>query len=310
MKQPSDMPRPDRAGTAVRDKPDSHSLEQLKEWALAQAPELKRAGKALPCFRINDRVVTTAEVDQEAQYHPAASRNEARQQAARALAVRELLLAEADRQGITTDAGAGSVEPDEGADEARIRILIERNVEVPTPTEANCRRYYESNPGSMRTADQHEVSHILIPAPPDDAEIRAEARRMATELSATLHREPHRFLELARERSSCPSREDGGYLGQVGRGQTAPEFEKALSRLPVGVVAEHPVESRYGFHVVLIHAREPGQPLDFEAMQANIADYLREHARRDAIRQYIRILAASHTVEGIDLEAATSPLVQ
>lgn len=268
-----------------------------------------RSGGPRPTIRIDGRVITAAEVDQEAQYHPAASRSEALERAARALAIRELLLAEAGRQAIDGIDEAPS-EADERPEEARIRILIERNVVVPTPTEADCRRYYEANPGSMRTADQHEVSHILIPAPPDDAEIRAGARKVAMELSAILHREPHRFLELARERSSCPSREEGGHLGMIGRGQTAPEFEKALSRLPAGVVPEYAIETRYGFHVVLIHARVPGQPLEFSAMHESIADYLREHARRDAIRQYIRVLAAGHDIEGIDLEAAMTPLVQ
>lgn len=261
---------------------------------------------AEPCIRVDGRVIDASAVDREMQYHAAPSLAEARRRAAQALVVRELLLAEAERQGIAGDAAveAGL------RDESRIRVLIEREVAVPEPTEADCRRYFEANPGRMRTADAHELSHILVPAPPDDAEARAEAREAATELCAQLRAEPRRFAELARERSRCPSREDGGHLGVVGRGQTAPEFERALSRLPVGTVPEHPIETRYGFHVVLIHARQEGRTLAFEACHERIADYLREHVRRRAISQYIRLLAASHDVEGFDLGAATSPLVQ
>ena len=246
-----------------------------------------------------------AEIDRETQYHPARSQAEARRKAAQALVVRELLLSEADRQGIRQ-----ADDTVDGRDEARIRVLIERNIDIPDPTEADCRRYYDANPGRMRTADSHELSHILIPAPPDDAEARAAARKTAMELSEALRAEPHRFAELARERSSCPSRETGGHLGLVGRGQTAPEFERALSRLPVGVVPEYAVETRYGFHIVLIHTRYEGRSLAFEACYERIADYLREHVRRRAISQYIRLLAASHDIEGFDLDAATSPLVQ
>ncbi|MEZ5564745.1 MAG: peptidylprolyl isomerase [Gammaproteobacteria bacterium] len=261
-------------------------------------------------IRVNNRVIDLAEIDREVQYHPAGSLVDARRRAAQALTIRELLLAEASRQGIV-DGGSGKTEAaDEALDEARIRILIDRFVVVPEPTEANCRRYYDSNPDRMRTADRHEVSHILIPAPPDDAEIRATARKVAMELSAILRQEPQRFLELAREKSSCPSREDGGYLGMIGRGQTAPEFEKALSRLATGIVPEYPVETRYGFHVVLIHARFAGEQLSFENCRERIAEYLHEHVRRRAISQYIRLLAADHDIEGIDLDAATNPLVQ
>ncbi|HEX7061407.1 MAG TPA: peptidylprolyl isomerase [Woeseiaceae bacterium] len=258
------------------------------------------------CIRVDERTIDEAEIDREAQYHPAGSLPEARRKAAQALVVRELLLSEAERQDIQVS----GCDPAEGTEEERIRVLIERNIDVPDPTEADCRRYYEANPGRMRTADVHELSHILIPAPPDDAEARAGARQAAMELSRTLREEPARFAALAREHSHCPSREAGGHLGVVGRGQTAPEFEKALSRLPVGTVPEYPVETRYGFHVVLIHARHAGRPLTFEACRERIADYLREHVRRRAISQYIRLLAASHTIEGFDLDAATSPLVQ
>ncbi|HNP35070.1 MAG TPA: peptidylprolyl isomerase [Woeseiaceae bacterium] len=257
-------------------------------------------------IRVDNRIINASEIDREVQYHSAPDLGEARRRAAQALVVRELLLAEADSQGIR-DPEEGNIE---APDEARIRVLIERNVDIPEPGAAACRRYYDANPERMRTSDQHEVSHILIPAPADDAELRAEARKVAQTLTATLGKEPQRFQELARTHSSCPSSEVGGYLGLIVRGQTAPEFEKALSRLPVEVVPDYPVETRYGFHVVLIHARHSGRPLTFEACHERIADYLREHVRRRAISQYIRVLAADHHIEGFDLDAATSPLVQ
>ncbi len=255
-------------------------------------------------IRVDGRSINDRDIDREAQYHHAPSLNEARRLAAQALVIRELLLAEADAQGLSDNGDTDT------RDEARIRVLIERNIDVPDPTEPDCRRYYDANPARMRTADRHEVSHILIPAPPDDAELRADARHLAMELTGRLRVESCRFAELAREHSRCPSKEAGGYLGMIERGQTAPEFEKALSRLPVGKVPEYPVETRFGFHVVLIHARHDGKPLAFDACREKIADYLREHVRRRAISQYIRLLAADHDIEGFDLDAATSPLVQ
>lgn len=261
---------------------------------------------APPLIRVNGRVIEEEEIAREVQYHPAETLQVAQQQAARALVIRELLLAEADKQGIALD----RLEAGETDEEARIRGLLAANVAVPQPTEADCRRYYASNGSKMRTADQHEVSHILIPAPPDDAELRAKARGEAMKITEQVQAHPDRFVSLAREHSSCPSQEVGGHLGLIARGQTAPEFERALSRLPVGEVPAYPVETRFGFHVVLIHQRQEGKPLTFEACHERIAEYLREHVRRRAISQFIRVLAADHEVEGIDLDAASSPLVQ
>lgn len=257
-------------------------------------------------IRVHDRWIDGEDINRELQYHPASTMEEARFHAARALVVRELLLAEAESQGID-----GSDRMDgESAEEARIRKLIETEVAIPEPAEADCLRYYESNQERMRTADEHEVSHILVPAPPDDAEVRAEARKKAMGITAALREAPDRFLSLARDFSSCPSKEDGGYLGMIARGQTAPEFEKSLSRLPVGEVPEYPVETRFGFHVVLIHQRNEGRPVTFEACREKVADYLREHVRRKSVSQYIRILAGRYDIEGFDMDAADSPLVQ
>jgi len=259
-----------------------------------------------PVIRVDDRVIEVEEINQEIQYHPSPTLKEARKRAARALVVRELLLSEAEEAGINGDERLDG----ESEEEACIRKLIEREVSFPEPSAEDCKRYYLSNQDRMRTADEHETSHILIPAPPDDAEIRAEARKKAMGITAVLREEPGRFLSLAKDFSSCPSGEDGGYLGWIARGQTAPEFEKALSRLPVGGVPEYPVETRFGFHVVLIHQRHEGRPVTFESCREHVADYLREHVRRKAVSQYIRILTSRHQVEGFDLDAVDGPLMQ
>jgi len=258
---------------------------------------------AAPEIRINGRLIARDAVDREMQHHPASSLDTARRQAGLALVVRELLLQRAEALALM----ATPIE-DETQEEASIRMLIERECPVPEPTDADCRRYFNQNPGRFRTPDLHEVSHIFFPAPNDDSEARAAARDSARAVLDELDGSPAQFANAARRHSRCPSREQGGHLGVIERGQTVPEFEKALSRLPIGEIARHPLETRYGFHIVLLHRREPGQPLPFGALRSDIAIYLSEQAQRRAINQYLRILADEADVEGIDLDAATSSL--
>lgn len=255
---------------------------------------------------VNGRVISEDGINREVQYHPANSLREARRNAATALVVRELLLDEAERQGIDGSA----VEGDETREEALIRLLLEQEVDRPEPTEADCRQWYDANRDKLRTPDHHEVSHILLPAPPDDADVRAEAQNTARKLIRQLRDGEASFISLAREYSRCPSAEEGGHLGLVTRGQTTPEFERALARLPVGEVAEYPLETRYGYHVVLIHQRDEGRPLSFEEARPQIESYLQESVYRRAVSQYIQILAGRADIQGIELDAATSPLVQ
>ncbi len=256
---------------------------------------------------VDGREIPEQAILTELQYHPAASVDEAREAATRALVVRDLLLAEARRLGLEVDPAPG-LEVEEGL----IAALLEREVHTPEPDEATCRRYYEANRRRFRTEDLFEVSHILVPLDPEAPArlARDQAQDRAEGLIAELQAHPGRFAELASAHSACPSRNTGGSLGQVGRGQTVPEFEQALRGMDSGCLSPRPVESRYGFHVVLLHHRIEGRPLAFEAVAERIAGYLRERVRRRALAQYVAVLAGRADIRGIDLAGAQGPLVQ
>jgi peptidyl-prolyl cis-trans isomerase C len=70
------------------------------------------------------------------------------------------------------------------------------------------------------------------------------------------------------------------------------------------------VHSRFGLHVVEVLAREPGTQPDFEVVRSAVAQSLRQQSYATALRQYLSLLAGQSQVEGIDLDAADTPLVQ
>ena len=74
----------------------------------------------------------------------------------------------------------------------------------------------------------------------------------------------------------------------------------------------HPrlVHSRYGLHIVEVLGRKQGRQLSYEQVRERIAIELAQRSRATALHQYIRVLAGDALVEGIDLEGASSPLVQ
>ncbi len=258
-------------------------------------------------IRVNGVAIAADAIHAEMQNHPAESPESAMEAAARALVVRTLLLQEADRLGIAAPAD----DPD-GAlpDDLRIARLIEQEVAMPEADEAACRRYYDSNRARFRSPDLFSARHILFAAAPDDAEARTAAKARAAEALRTLAEQPDRFPDLARTQSDCPSREQGGDLGQITRGSTVPEFETYLMSLDVGETCPVPVESRYGYHVVQLLERAEGRDLPFEQVHRRIADYLSDAVWRRAVHQYLLILAGRAQIEGIDLPAAASPLVQ
>ncbi len=222
-----------------------------------------------------------------------------REEAARRLVIRELLRQRAEATGISSNDRTG-----EAIDE-----LLATEVRVPEADVAACRRYFEANRERFRSPDEIEVRHILLAAAPDDPAARVRQRDTAEALLAELRDTPDDFARLATRHSDCPSADQGGHLGVVGRGQTVPEFEEVILRLAVGL-AERPVETRYGFHIVEVLRRSGGEPLDYDQVHHLIADYLHERAWRRAVSQYIGRLAAEAEIKGVEIQASDSPLVQ
>lgn len=267
--------------------------------------DISAAQRMQDAIVINDEIIDGDAILREMQYHPAASLDEARDNAARALAIRSLLLQEAKRLSINPEP-----QTDEADDEARIRQLLAMEVQIPEADASNCRRFYQRNRDQFQQPGEYLVSHILLPAPPDDASARDRVEAKARELINILQQEPMRFPELAGRFSACPSKEQGGSLGWIQRGQTVPEFERAVERMQADSLRRNPLPSRYGCHVIRLDERREGRPLSYEEAEPLIRDYLRESVYRKALGQYIQLLAGRAKVKGIDLGEADSPLIQ
>lgn len=252
--------------------------------------------------RVGDTTISEAEIAREMQHHRADGMRHAHDEAARALVVRELLRLEIKRLALGEVAQACDGETHE---EACVRILIEREVHVAQADEAACRQYFASNRGRLRRPDRVLVRHILLAAPPADLQAREGARDLGEELISVLREAPERFAELAQCHSACPSREAGGELGWIERGDTTPEFERQVLLLKAGL-AGLTVESRWGHHVVWVDAVERGQPLDYAEAAPKIAAYLETQNRQHAIHHFVQGLTQCYPVQGFDYSTGTS----
>lgn len=253
-------------------------------------------GGPAPCYLfVGATPISEAEIAQEMQYHRAITPVQSRAAAARALVVRELLRQEVQRLDLAGQLQSGSHETEE---EASIRMLLEREIEDRVPSEDDCRRYYEQNRELFRSADRIRVHHILLGAAADDVNGRLKARNEGERLIGELKADPMLFGDFAKRYSDCPSKEQGGELGWLQRGQTTPEFDRQIFRLQRGLAA-FPVESRWGYHVVRIDELLPGEALRFDEVRARVSDYLELQLRQRELQHYLLSLQERHGVRGL-----------
>lgn len=213
-----------------------------------------------------------------------------------ALVLRRVLLDEARRLGLA------------GTDEEAINALLEQEVVVPVPGHEECLRHYQAHPARFTVGELVEASHILFQVTPslDLEALRKRAEAVLAEVLA----QPQRFAEYAKANSNCPSSEVGGSLGQLGRGDTVPEFEKALFGAASGAILARPVETRFGLHLIQVGRKAEGRLLPFEEVAAGIAEAMQRASRDHALRQYLQLLVGRASITGIELAGADSPLVQ
>lgn len=238
---------------------------------------------------INGVELTDADMEQELPLHADAP-NPIRA-ATTALVLRRVLRDEAARQGL-----------DLASEDDAIGALLARQAPAPEADEAACRRYYQANPQRFIVGELIEADHILFQVTPGvnlDL-LRAHASAVLADLLA----DPSGFAEVARRQSNCPSATVGGNLGQLGRGDTVPEFEKAVFALPAGGLLPQVLETRHGLHIVRVTRRIEGRLLPFEQVRESIASALTAASRDTAWRQYARLLVDRADVRGIDLGAA------
>jgi len=62
------------------------------------------------------------------------------------------------------------------------------------------------------------------------------------------------FAAIAKEYSSCPSKQQGGDLGEFGPGMMVPEFDQVVFSAPLNEV-QGPVKTQFGYHLLEVTSR-------------------------------------------------------
>jgi peptidyl-prolyl cis-trans isomerase D len=170
-------------------------------------------------------------------------------------------------------------------------------------------RAYSANQEGYRVPARVKVRHILIemPKPGPDGKVdqkavddaRAKAMDVLKQAKATSD-----WTELAKKYSGDPgSKDKGGELGWLGKGQTVAEFDKVAFAQNKGQISD-PVQTSFGFHIIQTEDKEDAhlKPL------AEVKPVLEESLKQDKIKTELAKASADAeaTAQKQGLEKAAS----
>jgi peptidyl-prolyl cis-trans isomerase C len=182
--------------------------------------------------------------------------------------------------------------------EMGIQKLIERDfIPAITVSAEEKRKFYDENSTSMQRPEQFRASHILIGIEESaTSEVKDEARKKATAIRSMIDAGQD-FSELARKNSDDPgSKESGGELPWMSKGQTVPPFEAAALALAPGETSGV-VETQFGYHIIKLHEKRSAGVMTYEEVEGRIDEFLKRRTLQQKLETEIQTLKAQGKVE-------------
>src|SRR5689334_15526050 len=152
------------------------------------------------------------------------------------------------------------------------------------------RAFYEQHIDRYKLPDRAHVAHILFKTVgKTDAE--AEEVRKKAEDVLKKAKSGANFGDLAKQYSEDTTKDKGGDLDWIVRGQTVPEFEQAAFSLPIGSVSDL-VKTQYGFHIIKVLDRQMARTQTLDEVYPQILGALQEDQAQRAAQDTSDQMAA------------------
>ena len=164
-------------------------------------------------------------------------------------------------------------------------FAITKAVENVKVTDEDIKKFYEDNKDKMLNPEMVNASHILV-----------DSEEKANELLEEIKAEKITFEEAAKANSTCPSSQNGGNLGQFGKGQMVPEFDTAVFAMEIGEISG-PVKTQFGYHLIKLNSKTEASEIPFEDVKESIAIQLTTEKQQAAFQSKINQLKILYPVD-------------
>jgi len=139
-----------------------------------------------------------------------------------------------------------------------------------TATDAELRALYDEQV-NLAPPMEFKARHILV-------ETQSEAMALVTELEGGAD-----FVELATAKSTGPSASSGGDLGWFPPDRMVPEFSSAVKAMADGEFTKQPVQTQFGWHVILREESRESPPPPYES----VTEVLKQQVENQKLKDYM-----------------------
>ena len=226
---------------------------------------------ALPSFAqnvatVNGKPIPAAKVDQVVKQVVAQGKAtdspQLREAIKKDLIGREVLIQEADKQGI-------GARPDvkNAIDNARQSIIINAMladyIKKNPVKDADIKAEYDKVKAQAGDKEYH-ARHILVGTEDEAKQIIAKLKGGA------------KFEDLAKQSKDPGSAPNGGDLDWASPASFVPEFSKAMTSLQKGQITETPVHTQFGWHVIKLEDVRPSKFPPLDQVKQQVAEQLQQ----------------------------------
>jgi len=172
-------------------------------------------------------------------------------------------------------------------DSLLVNFAMEKAISAVKPaTDAEVEKYYNENGERFESGESVEASHILVATEDEAKSVYAEIASGAIS-----------FEDAAKKYSSCPSKENGGSLGEFTRGQMVPEFDTAVFSMEVGTVTAEPVKTQFGYHLIKLTKKNESTKAPLSEVKDSIREMLSAENQKKAYQSKVNQLKILYPVD-------------
>lgn len=184
-------------------------------------------------------------------------------------------------KGITLEEIRGQIKKSMAV-EGLIKTKFEAGVTV---DDSKADAFYKEHADKFKKPDAVKASHILAKCDKNDAAGCKKAEDKIKDLRKKIS-DGGDFAALAKANSDCPSKEQGGDLGEFGKGQMVKPFEDAAFAMKPGDLSQ-PVKTDFGWHIIKVTGKTAAGVIPFAEVKDQIKNMLKNKDVSAKIRTYL-----------------------